>query len=278
MDFADILKEEISAKRKFREEAEGGGVKKYMRRGDVKADRDSVADSAVETVIVEPVPEEVQPLPSVEAEDIATINEIKEDTKDIAPEITKHNVKDVEGEIFISAMETDKILLQDLKGDSTKVRTLISLFLKSLLKEQVSELKRRSPEVLASKEGKLATTIYQQSHDNLKILFKLLKRNEVPNDVLVRLTEICNYMQQREYIKANDSYLRLAIGNAPWPIGVTAVGIHQRSAQEKIKTTQVAHVLNDEVTRKWIQTVKRMMTFCQTKYPSSSRAKMVYNI
>ena len=42
------------------------------------------------------------------------------------------------------------------------------------------------------------------------------------------------YMQEREYLKANDSYLRLSIGNAPWPIGVTMVGIHERSAREKI--------------------------------------------
>uniref|UniRef100_Q99633-2 Isoform 2 of Pre-mRNA-splicing factor 18 n=1 Tax=Homo sapiens TaxID=9606 RepID=Q99633-2 len=25
----------------------------------------------------------------------------------------------------------------------------------------------------------------------------------------------------REYVKANDAYLQMAIGNAPWPIGVT---------------------------------------------------------
>lgn len=31
-------------------------------------------------------------------------------------------------------------------------------------------------------------------------------------------------MQKRQYQKANDSYLRLSIGNAPWPIGVTMVG------------------------------------------------------
>lgn len=31
-------------------------------------------------------------------------------------------------------------------------------------------------------------------------------------------------MQKRQYQRANDSYLRLSIGNAPWPIGVTMVG------------------------------------------------------
>ncbi|OMH81979.1 Pre-mRNA-splicing factor 18 [Zancudomyces culisetae] len=83
------------------------------------------------------------------------------------------------------------------------------------------------------------------------------------------------YMHQREYIKANDCYLRLAIGNAPWPIGVTMVGIHERSARENINASKVAHVLNDETQRKWIQSIKRLITFAQTKYPPDDLAKKV---
>jgi hypothetical protein len=37
--------------------------------------------------------------------------------------------------------------------------------------------------------------------------------------------------------------------------------IHERSAREKISTDQVAHVLNDEVSRKYIQSLKRFVTF-----------------
>lgn len=46
---------------------------------------------------------------------------------------------------------------------------------------------------------------------------------------------------------ANDVYLRMSIGNAPWPIGVTNVSIHERSADDRIGTSNVGHVLNDEV-------------------------------
>jgi len=78
----------------------------------------------------------------------------------------------------------------------------------------------------------------------------------MPLDVVKHLAEIVYYMQIRSYQKANDSYLRMSIGNAAWPIGVTSVGIHERSAREKI-TDNVAHVLNDEISRKYIQAVKR---------------------
>lgn len=55
------------------------------------------------------------------------------------------------------------------------------------------------------------------------------------------------------FLQANDAYLQMAIGNAPWPIGVTMVGIHARTGREKIFSKHVAHVLNDETQRKYIQ-------------------------
>ena len=63
----------------------------------------------------------------------------------------------------------------------------------------------------------------------------------------------------------------MAIGNAPWPIGVTSVGIHERSAREKIQAQTTAHVMQDEQTRKYLQSVKRLITFAQRKYPTAPR-------
>lgn len=60
-----------------------------------------------------------------------------------------------------------------------------------------------------------------------------------------------NFIQP--FVQANDAYLQMAIGNAPWPIGVTMVGIHARTGREKIFSKHVAHVLNDETQRKYIQ-------------------------
>lgn len=81
-------------------------------------------------------------------------------------------------------------------------------------------------------------------------------------DVLKAVAEITYNMQIREYLRANDAYIRLSIGNAPWPIGVTMVGIHERSGREKIFSNNVAHVLNDETSRKYIQSLKRLVRWC----------------
>jgi len=66
---------------------------------------------------------------------------------------------------------------------------------------------------------------------------------------------------------AGDAYIRLAIGNAAWPIGVSAVGLHERAAREKVGEGKSAHVMNDEAQRKYVTTIKRLISFAQRAYP-----------
>lgn len=80
----------------------------------------------------------------------------------------------------------------------------------------------------------------------------------------------------RDYVRAHDKYIELAIGNAPWPMGVTMVGIHERSGRSKIFTSQVAHILNDETQKRYLQSMKRLISVCQRRYPNTP-SKSVYS-
>jgi pre-mRNA-splicing factor 18 len=84
-----------------------------------------------------------------------------------------------------------------------------------------------------------------------------------------KLFEVMIFCIDKDYIRAHDKYIELAIGNAPWPMGVTMVGIHERSGRSRIYTSQVAHILNDENTKKYLQSVKRIMSLVQRIYPAS---------
>lgn len=55
------------------------------------------------------------------------------------------------------------------------------------------------------------------------------------------------------------------------------VGIHERSAREKIYTNSVAHIMNDETTRKYLQSIKRLMTLCQRRYPAMPSKAVEFN-
>jgi len=139
---------------------------------------------------------------------------------------------------------------------------------KKLLKAWNRELVERTEIQKKSAQGKIETATYKQCKKHIKTAFKLLHTRQLPDDLLNPIYDIAQSLENREYVKAHDSYLRMAIGNAPWPMGVTMVGIHERSAREKIHSNQIAHVLNDETQRKYIQAFKRIMTFCQRKYPT----------
>lgn len=162
-----------------------------------------------------------------------------------------------------------------IKTDIDRVYPIIYYTLKGLLEEWSHSLASRPDEVKHTMQGKLAAATQVQSADYLKPLFKKLRKRALTPDVLMRIAEIVHYIQRRQYRNANDSYLQLSIGNAPWPIGVTMVGIHERSGREKIFSSNVAHVLNDEVSRKYIQSLKRLMTFAQTKYPPEDISMMM---
>ena len=184
---------------------------------------------------------------------------------------SKHNkTKDAE-----KAVDTTIISLELVQSDRDTACNLISMYINRVLLAWEESLEARSDDEKQSRQGKLQTVTVAQAGEYLKPFFKSLKKRDLAEDVLARVAEICQFMQQREYMKAYDAYLRLSIGNAPWPIGVTMVGIHERSGREKIFASQIAHALNDETQRKWIQSIKRLMAFAQTKWPPDDVAKLV---
>ncbi|XP_028417708.1 pre-mRNA-splicing factor 18-like [Dendronephthya gigantea] len=163
------------------------------------------------------------------------------------------------------------------KGDKSFDQEVIYKFLKFLMDLWATDLNDRPLEVKRGIEGKMAMATHRQTERYLKPLLRKLKAKATPSDILDFLIEIIGALLEREYVKANDSYLQMAIGNAPWPIGVTMVGIHARTGREKIFAQHVAHVLNDETQRKYIQALKRLMTFCQKKFEADPSKSVEYH-
>ena len=154
---------------------------------------------------------------------------------------------------------------------------VIHSFLRFMLELWGTKLNKRSEEEKTSMKGKIASATYTQTQSYLRPLFKQLKSAKIGADILRHLVSIVRLLLEREYIKANDCYLQMAIGNAPWPIGVTMVGIHARTGREKIFAQNIAHVLNDETQRKYIQGLKRLMTQAQYFFPTDPSKCVEYN-
>lgn len=175
----------------------------------------------------------------------------------------------------ISFGELKSVAPELIRSDRAQLILQVNTFYKVVLEEWREYIDDHEEELKKSHEGRLTVIAKAQSKDIMRPLFKRLSKDQLDHDLLQALAQIASYLQQREYVKANDSYLQMAIGKAPWPIGVTAVGIHERSSRERIKSSHVAHVLNDETTRKWVQMVKRLITHCQRiRAPTDSSKAM----
>lgn len=212
---------------------------------------------------------------ALERVDQAYLNEILKSQGQDSETPSAHDVK----------VTDDKITIDDIKkmsadlgeGDSALDAKVILTFLKFLLQMWGVTLNSRSEAEKVSVRGKLATATYGQTQSYLRPLLRKLKTKSLPEDILESLVTIVQHLLDREYVMANDAYLQMAIGNAPWPIGVTMVGIHARTGREKIFSKHVAHVLNDETQRKYIQALKRLMTKCQQFFPTDPSKSVEYN-
>lgn len=154
---------------------------------------------------------------------------------------------------------------QDKAGRAYLFRQLASYFTMVLREWEVALAREEGTRDTFA--GKAAVNAMVSSRENMVPLFRKFEKGELDDDVLKPVVEIVKAAQERRYVDANDGYLRLSIGKAAWPIGVTMVGIHERSAREKLHDGERGHIMSDEVTRKYLQSIKRCLTFAQVRWP-----------
>jgi hypothetical protein len=106
-------------------------------------------------------------------------------------------------------------------------------------------------------------------------LLRLLRQQEVTDVIVNKLFEVMIFTMDRDYIKAYDKYIELAIGKSAWPMGVTMVGIHERKGRSRIFKSQIAHILNDDSTKRYLQSVKRIMSLVQRRFPNLPSSSIV---
>lgn len=84
------------------------------------------------------------------------------------------------------------------------------------LDEQPETMKRTA-------QGRVTIAMFKQTQRFLQPLLRALHQRTLAEDLVQLIHEIVLHIVERNYIAANESYLKLAIGNAPWPMGVTCV-------------------------------------------------------
>ncbi|CAD0082022.1 unnamed protein product, partial [Aureobasidium vineae] len=143
-------------------------------------------------------------------------------------------------------MKVSDVVPKDTEGRTFLYRQLASYFTLVLSEWQVS-LSLRDEAVKTSSSGKAAYSAMVQARDSMVPLYRKLEKGEVEEGILGPIVEIVRACQERRYVDANDAYLRLSIGKA--------------SAREKLHANDkdAAHIMSDEITRKFLQSIKRCL-------------------
>ena len=77
---------------------------------------------------------------------------------------------------------------------------------------------------------------FKETQLHVQPLIELCKTYRLNKEILKCLYHASHFAFNRDYVKATDHYMQIAIGNNPWPIGVTMVGVHERAGRSRIFT------------------------------------------
>lgn len=154
----------------------------------------------------------------------------------------------------------------DMDTDDSDTRTVVK-WLRNTLRDWEIAITRRTPEEHASSMFKGEKAHFRQSKQYLRPLRKSLQTGKVNPEIVRHLAIIANHSDKRQYREAKQAYMTLAIGNQAWPMGVNMVTFHDRPNRHNISEEASAHVLDDETTRKYVQMVKRLLTFVESHVP-----------
>jgi pre-mRNA-splicing factor 18 len=147
---------------------------------------------------------------------------------------------------------------------------------RGLLHEWEAALSARPPGSREDFAYRSQVRMLGETEEHLRPFFKMLKHGELPVDIKGHCMEVVDGILDREYRRAGDAYIRLAVGNAQWIIGVSQVGLHERAAREKVYLGKIAHVMNDETQRLYIVSLKRLLSYIQEASPADP-SKMLLN-
>ena len=141
--------------------------------------------------------------------------EEKDDDTEVGPPIPTQN-EEVKEETGLDLPEIIEQIKTTRKGNRAYDCQVVLNYFKFILKKWSQELNNRELDEKKTIQGKIETALHSQTCGYMKPLFRKLKSNTLQDDILESLINVVNCVLKRNYIRANEFFLEMAIGNAPW--------------------------------------------------------------
>jgi pre-mRNA-splicing factor 18 len=110
--------------------------------------------------------------------------------------------------------EEMKVDLANVKKDPELVYRQLDAWFRLVMREWKKALDERPQAVKESFQGRKAADAMKQAEEYMKPLFRHFKQRDLKANVFEKVCEIVVEAQARRYVRANDVYLKLSIGNA----------------------------------------------------------------
>jgi len=110
--------------------------------------------------------------------------------------------------------EEMRVKLENVKEDPELVYRQLDAWFRLVVQEWRRALDERPLSVKESFQGRKAADAMKQAEEYMKPLFRHFKQKNLKANVFEKVCEIVVEAQARRYVKANDVYLKLSIGNA----------------------------------------------------------------
>ena len=186
---------------------------------------------------------------------------------DVAPAAGAASASAAAGGAGAAPAPRPRLITSDFSKQGLKPHKCVRRFLKYMLEQWELDLGAAEERAREEVQWKAEAKMFRQCKDYLSPLLKLLRKEELNGAILDALVDIVRHCEEGDFRAAADDYIGIAIGNAAWPIGLTMVGIHERTGREKISSKNVAHVMNNELQRKYLTSVRRLMNYAQSRRP-----------
>ena len=149
-------------------------------------------------------------------EQAAAKNEIDEDDGEVGPPVPSTQPEEQKEDTGYDLPDIIEQIKTTRKGNRAYDCQVVLNYFKFILKKWSHELNQRDLDEKKSVQGKIETALHNQTCTYMKPLFRKLKSNTLQDDILESLIKVVNCVLKRNYIRANEFFLEMAIGNAPW--------------------------------------------------------------
>ncbi|GKT18636.1 Pre-mRNA-splicing factor 18 like protein [Aduncisulcus paluster] len=128
---------------------------------------------------------------------------------------------------------------------------------------------------LRSTQAKKELDQFRSVIKNLSPIMAALHGKSIEMTVLSAIYEMCRYVVARRYLSAEHIFLDISGGGSAWPIGLSNVGIHQRSGKDWISEDKIHNPFKDSVVRNGLIAFKSLCAFAQRRFPPSNPNEVV---